>query len=417
MFKRKLLALDHHAPDSVNINDEREIKNLVLWLENQKIRRYKIENRGVLEADGPQWRANFEKYCKDLASPIVDGSMEEKLEWLIGYAVSLEYADDVGKYKAQTAENISKTVLTAPKVESSNPLDNMDFESADFKKGVLTLAQILNITPHPDHLITLQAVSKVVRERLSQEALDNPNNIIVKGKPFPFQEADLGFDMGDYVLNQAAKILRLLYIHDLRDLQTNINETIVAVQSITADPKTDTKLGQLYEKKNIQVYRGFLMKSKRKLRRILDWSGMAQRGLPQSKEALLKSYSARLKDDVKSLLENFEEIIKLAKGESDSQLSRMTQCEQDTYEMHVRSANIVRAGESLMKLVSDIKQYLILNDFPSVNDAITQNSKIFRQKQAEADQKLMVLRDDMAADLYDLEEEYYNSVYKCRIAD
>lgn len=70
-----------------------------------------------------------------------------------------------------------------------------------------------------------------------------------------------------------------------------------------------------------------------------------------------------------------------------------------------------------MKLVSDIKQYLILNDFPSVNEAITQNSKLFRQKQSEADQKLMVLRDDMANDLYDLEEEYYNSVYKCRIAD
>lgn len=51
--------------------------------------------------------------------------------------------------------------------------------------------------------------------------------------------------MGDYVLNHAAKILRLLYIHDLRDLQTQINETIVAVQSITADPKTDTKLGQV----------------------------------------------------------------------------------------------------------------------------------------------------------------------------
>lgn len=56
----------------------------------------------------------------------------------------------------------------------------------------------------------------------------------------------------------------------------------------------------------------------------------------------------------------------------------MTQCEQDTYEMHVRASNIVRAGESLMKLVSDIKQYLILNDFPSVNEAITQNSKLFR---------------------------------------
>lgn len=31
-----------------------------------------------------------------------------------------------------------------------------------------------------------------------------------------------------------------------------------------------------------------------------------QRALPQSKEALLKSYQTRLKDDVKSILENFE---------------------------------------------------------------------------------------------------------------
>lgn len=125
----------------------------------------------------------------------------------------------------------------------------------------------------------------------------------------------------------------------------------------------------------------------------------------------------------------FSEIVKLSKGEHDTQLSRMTQCEQDTYEMHVRAANIVRAGESLMKLVSDIKQYLILNDFPSVNEAITHNSKIFRfvkllsliliknktifrSKQAECDQKLKSLRDDMAADLYDLEEEYYSSIYK-----
>ncbi|XP_022192167.1 mediator of RNA polymerase II transcription subunit 22 [Nilaparvata lugens] len=137
-----------------------------------------------------------------------------------------------------------------------------------------------------------------------------------------------------------------------------------------------------------------------------------QRNFPQSKEALLKSYTTRLKDDVRSMLENFEEIVKLARGDADTQLSRLAQSEQDTYEMHVRAANIVRAGESLMKLVSDIKQYLILNDFPSVNETIAQNSKLFRQKQTECDQKLMSLRDDMAADLYDLEEEYYTSIYK-----
>ena len=33
----------------------------------------------------------------------------------------------------------------------------------------------------------------------------------------------------------------------------------------------------------------------------------------------------------------------------------------------VRAANIVRAGESLMKLISELKTLLILNDFPQVN--------------------------------------------------
>ncbi|XP_055609537.1 mediator of RNA polymerase II transcription subunit 22 [Uranotaenia lowii] len=137
-----------------------------------------------------------------------------------------------------------------------------------------------------------------------------------------------------------------------------------------------------------------------------------QRNLTQSKEALLKSYNTRLKEDVRSMLENFEEIVRLAKGENETQLSKMTQCEQDTYEMQVRASNIVRAGESLMKLVSDIKQYLILNDFHSVNDAICTSSQLYRSTQMDRDNKLMAVRDDMAADLYDLEEEYYTSIYK-----
>jgi mediator of RNA polymerase II transcription subunit 22 len=47
---------------------------------------------------------------------------------------------------------------------------------------------------------------------------------------------------------------------------------------------------------------------------------------------------------------------------------------------------MVRAGESLMKLVSDLKQYLILNDFPSVNEAISQNSNMFKEMQVRTTQ-------------------------------
>ena len=55
----------------------------------------------------------------------------------------------------------------------------------------------------------------------------------------------MGFDTGDYVLNQAAKVLRLLFVHDIRNLQTRINEIIVSAQKVTANPKTDTKLGKV----------------------------------------------------------------------------------------------------------------------------------------------------------------------------
>ncbi|XP_054854126.1 mediator of RNA polymerase II transcription subunit 22 isoform X2 [Eublepharis macularius] len=133
------------------------------------------------------------------------------------------------------------------------------------------------------------------------------------------------------------------------------------------------------------------------------------RVLPQSKETLLQSFNKRLKDDVKSIMDNFTEIIKTAKIEEETQVSRATQGEQDNYEMHVRAANIVRAGESLMKLVSDLKQFLILNDFPSVNEAINQRNQQLRGLQEECDKKLIALRDEISIDLYELEEEYYSS--------
>ena len=49
----------------------------------------------------------------------------------------------------------------------------------------------------------------------------------------------------DPAVSEAAKIVRLLQIHNLRDLQTKINQSIVAVQILCADPKTDESLGKV----------------------------------------------------------------------------------------------------------------------------------------------------------------------------
>jgi len=85
----------------------------------------------------------------------------------------------------------------------------------------------------------------MVSSHWSLEPSTNPGPVYEQGTPFPLESADLGFDTGDAVLNQAAKVLRLLHIRDLRQLQTSINEALVAVQNLIADPKTDTRLGKV----------------------------------------------------------------------------------------------------------------------------------------------------------------------------
>jgi mediator of RNA polymerase II transcription subunit 22 len=137
-----------------------------------------------------------------------------------------------------------------------------------------------------------------------------------------------------------------------------------------------------------------------------------KREIAITKDAQLKSYRNRLKKDIDALVVNFSEIIKLCKIEEESQVSRATQCEEDAFEMQVRAANMVRAGESLMKLISDLKQFLILNDFPTVNETIAANSKMFLEVQENCDRKLTTIRDELATDLFELEDEYYGSTYK-----
>ncbi|KAL7301530.1 hypothetical protein TKK_0005962 [Trichogramma kaykai] len=242
MFKRRLQALEYEEYDKVDANNLQHVKKLVSWLENQKIRHYKIDDRGaILDIESQQWPATYEKYLEDVGCPQFETPLD-KVEWLVGLAIRLEYEDNRDTYRSIKG---TKKKSDQPIVKSTNPLDNLDFQSEDFKKGVSELAKLLNIPQHPNHLITLEACSKFICKRLNEEAVKNPGSVIVTGQPFPIMDTNAGFKIKDPFLNKAVTILSLLYIQDLRDLQTKINEAIVSVQSITADPKTDTKLGKV----------------------------------------------------------------------------------------------------------------------------------------------------------------------------
>ncbi|KAL3287379.1 hypothetical protein HHI36_001853 [Cryptolaemus montrouzieri] len=238
--KRLLNALEYPEVDSFNIKDDTSFRKIVVWLEKNKIKRapYPLE-----PINSPEWRKTYEKYKKFLGCPENITNDEESLQWLAGYAVQEEYSKKKDVLKKHVAEETATKNI--PDIKTENPLDTLDFYGNDFTDGINKVAKLLNITPHPNPTITLKAVKHIVTNRLTQHALKNPDKYITKGTPFPLQDADLGFDLSDPVLKQAAKILRMLYIQDLRHLQTKANELIVAVQNITANPKTDTRLGKV----------------------------------------------------------------------------------------------------------------------------------------------------------------------------
>lgn len=113
----------------------------------------------------------------------------------------------------------------------------------DFETGVRMLAKKLQVPYHPNHLLLLEACARLIKERVSPIAAKNYQPIT--GTPFPFEKGTDAVSVEDPKLEYPGKVLRLLQIQSLRQLQTRINETIVAVQELTANPKTDTKLGKV----------------------------------------------------------------------------------------------------------------------------------------------------------------------------
>ncbi|XP_030637904.1 RNA transcription, translation and transport factor protein [Chanos chanos] len=240
MFKRKLMALDYHNPTGFDCKDETEFRNFVVWLEDQKIRHYKIEDRGNLRnIPSSEWPNYFQKYLQDVNCPFSTQDRQETVDWLLGLAVRLEYGDNVEKYRncppATEANNAQK---------AADPLINLDTDNPDFKAGVTALANLLKIQRHDNYLVMLKAIRILIQERLTPDAIAKANQS-KEGLPVSLDKHILGFDTGDATLNEAARILRLLHIEELRDLQTRINEAIVAVQAIIADPKTDHRLGKV----------------------------------------------------------------------------------------------------------------------------------------------------------------------------
>jgi len=260
MFRRKLLALEYPRAEQFTVQDTKEFQTLVLWLEETKIRFYSMDDREPLrKVDAPGWPAAFAKYLKDVqcTRPYSDkmspDDVQAVMDWLLGNAVTAEYSDHAAQYN-----QVGKQEATSSSAASGSQ-QTLDCSSKEFSGTVSLLASALQLPQFKD--VEAAVVLRVVVQRLQHRAAGDSKQPVnksgdqkdadaqaeVRTALADLEQLPLGFDTQDRVLNQAARLLRLLYISELRDLQTVINEILVLAQEYTArqSEMADTRLGQV----------------------------------------------------------------------------------------------------------------------------------------------------------------------------
>jgi RLL motif-containing protein 1 len=272
MHKRKLQALQYPNFSGFDVHDAPQLRKMILWLEEQKIRFYPGPQRqGLRDIASREWEKSFLSYLKDLQCPreFKAGMNEQQLhivlDWLLGTAVSSEYSDNAKVYNkvAIAAEvKLEDPAVTIHAAQQPSLLQSKATEET--LKLALDLAAVFNMPPpiavpgesideQVAHILRLiwRRIQKTVARKKQKNAKAQTTETKfdpVKEREHAFKVLDLyplGFSTGNDKLDQAAKVLRLLHLQDLRELQTLINEVIVSVQEFTADPKTDSRLGKV----------------------------------------------------------------------------------------------------------------------------------------------------------------------------
>lgn len=147
MFRRKLRALDYHSAENIDVSNTEDLRALIIWLEDQKIRCYKIEDRAELRTNtGGNWTTTFKKYLKDLECPY-DPSTElpAALDWLLGVAVRYEFGDTCQQHPEMSCglNPMLAQLESAPQTKSALDIDPAN---ETFKAGTQALAKIVQVS-------------------------------------------------------------------------------------------------------------------------------------------------------------------------------------------------------------------------------------------------------------------------------
>mmetsp|Transcript_6256 Transcript_6256/g.14969 ORF Transcript_6256/g.14969 Transcript_6256/m.14969 type:complete len:273 (+) Transcript_6256:50-868(+) len=231
---RKLETLGYPELQTVALSGQDYCK-VVLWLEEEKIRYYEKHDRRVLRDFNKAWYAHVEDYCKELG--IFAEDFDEKnaalklqvLNSLTNLAVHDIYRDKV--------EANELTIVASAATAGSEQKRKLE----DFVPALNTLLEAFGLPKLPPETAgdsDILAALKCIHTRVCPPAS-------YSGPALDLDKLPVGLDISDPVVRRAAAVLRVLHGIELQQLQVNINHVINELQQLTADPKTDARLGRV----------------------------------------------------------------------------------------------------------------------------------------------------------------------------
>ncbi|CAH8485983.1 unnamed protein product [Schistosoma turkestanicum] len=233
----KLHSVNYPVYDVFDVSDLTNVRNVVVWLEDRLIRALPAEAR-LRDGQSVEWTSYLNKYLQTVKCPYDESNSWAMLDWLLSKALLLEY---------NSSKNTQHNNVPDNSTPSTNAFNNVDVNSDEFKESVLKMAKLLQIPAHPDIRILFKAICLVIEQKLEVNTLNNAIRDYGTSKidMLKLDDICLGFSVDDPVVKAAAIALRLLNIDRLRKLQNQANAGIVHVQKLTADPKTDERLGKV----------------------------------------------------------------------------------------------------------------------------------------------------------------------------
>lgn len=216
------------------------IQKLIAWLEDTHIRRLPVADRT------PLYHSPFipavRQYLNQLDAPTrvipaltTDVAPKENvllpsLAWLVDLALNLRYSDDAAFFNEPVDPWDGLCV----------PVISDAAHSPDVQRATTDLLRTLGIDTVPESPDDGLCVAADAVEYLTSDIPDITNVAVPT-----VDTISLGFSTGDEVVDRAATIMRILHVRQLRDLQSEINDLIADMQAVTADPKTNSKLGKV----------------------------------------------------------------------------------------------------------------------------------------------------------------------------